>query len=140
MCTRKKKLFDRLHITLFFVRKHPLKYQTYSVETGREGTVRGDLEIWRVEAKKNQCYTQPNQKLNLQFCTAFFEGTQALNQWLLSLMLKTYFGEAGGEWIVLGDLEIEGWKRNSFAHKTFLIKKSPHDASICGAGTEAALL
>ena len=48
----------------------------------------------------------------LQLYTRFFEEKQ-------SLMNETYFGEAGGERIILGDLEIEGWKRNGFTHNTF---------------------
>ena len=40
-------------------------------------------------------------KQTLQLCTRFFEEKQ-------SLMNKTYFGEAGAESNVLGDLEIEG--------------------------------
>ena len=40
-------------------------------------------------------------KLTLQLYTRFFEEKQ-------SLMNETYFGEAGAESIVLGDLEIEG--------------------------------
>ena len=49
-------------------------------------------------------------KLTLQLYTRFFEEKQ-------SLMNETYFGGAGS--IVLGDLEIEGWKRNGFTHHTF---------------------
>ena len=40
-------------------------------------------------------------KLTLHFYTTFYEEKQ-------SLMNETYFGEAGGGSIVLGDLEIEG--------------------------------
>ena len=55
-----------------------------------------------------------------------------------SLMNETYFGEAGAELIVLGDLEIEGWKWNGFRHKTFLLKTVlMYDAYFCGAGGEA---
>ena len=50
----------------------------------------------------------------LQLYTRFFEEKP-------SLMNETYFGKAGGERIILGDLEIEGWKRNGlkFTHNTF---------------------
>ena len=51
-------------------------------------------------------------KLTLQLYTRFFEEKQ-------SLMNETYFGEEGADSIVLEDLEIEGWKRNSFTHNTF---------------------
>ena len=51
-------------------------------------------------------------KLTLQLYTRFFEEKQ-------SLMNETYFGEAGAESFVLGDLEIEGWKRSGFTHHTF---------------------
>ena len=55
-----------------------------------------------------------------------------------SLMNETYFGEAGGERIVLEDLEIEGWKRNGFTHNTFWSKTVlMYDAYFCGAGGEA---
>ena len=47
----------------------------------------------------------------------------------------------GGEWIVLGDLGIEGWKRNSFTHNTFGLKTVPmYDSYFCGAGRERTSL
>ena len=64
----------------------------------------------------------------LQLYTRFFEEKQ-------SLMNETYFGEAGAESIVLGDLEIEECKRNGFTHNTFLWKTVlMYDAYFCGAG------
>ena len=47
--------------------------------------------------------------------TNIFEGK-------LSLMQETYSGVAGGEWILLGALEIEGRKTNGFTHNTFWLK------------------
>ena len=53
-------------------------------------------------------------------------------------MNGTYFGEAARERIVLEDLEIEGWKRNSFTHITFWLKTVlMYDAYFRGAGVEA---
>ena len=70
-------------------------------------------------------------KPTLQLYTRFFEEKQ-------SLMNETYFGEVGGERIVLEDLEIEGWKRNGFTHNTFWLKTVlMYDAYFCGAGEEA---
>ena len=43
-----------LHITLYFDRKQPLRYQTYSDKIGRQETLRGDLEL---EWVKSTCYT-----------------------------------------------------------------------------------
>ena len=51
-------------------------------------------------------------KLTLQLYTRFFEEKQFL-------INDTYFGEAGAGSRVLGDLKIEGLKRNGFTHNTF---------------------
>ena len=44
----------RLHITLYFDRKQPLNYQTYSDKIGRQETLRGDVEL---EWVKSTCVT-----------------------------------------------------------------------------------